>query len=101
MGVEGWGGSLAGFDCLIDRYLLLEKGRGGRGDGGPRMRCVFCRPQRQGALCVCGRMMDYMGATGLCVCLFGCLGVRVCGHPPPSPLPSSVMSLCKQRKHAE
>lgn len=50
-------GVLAGCDCLIDRYLLLEKVHG-RGDG-LRMRCAFCRPQGQGALCVC-RMMDYM-----------------------------------------
>lgn len=40
-------------DCLIYRYLLLERGTRKRRRG-LKMRCVFCRPQGQGAPCVCG-----------------------------------------------
>ncbi len=89
------GGVLARCDCLIDRYLLLERGTWKR--RGLGMRCVFSRPQGQGALCVCGGWWITWGprvyvCVWVCVCI--CVCVCVCVGMVPS-----VVSLCTQWKH--
>lgn len=65
-------GVLAGCDCLIYRYLLLKRGTRKRRQG-LKMRCVFCRPQGQGALCVCGGWWITWGPrvyVYVCVCVY-------------------------------
>lgn len=60
------GGALAGCDCLIDRYLEahMEEETGAEDEEV----CVLSSTGTRSSVCL-WRMMDYMGATGVCVCV--------------------------------
>lgn len=56
-------GVSANCDCLIDRYLLLERGTRKRGRGAEDEVCVLSSAGKRSSVCL-QRMMDYMGGPG-------------------------------------